>query len=142
MRKVRSLDLQLEVLTPNSRELPLERLAKSPIGAAASTIITSGRGSHDLQLEISIAKGSVCRPVVARQSRCPAVASRSVSQRILQLEISTLSDWPRTGDTAADVKKNWGTWRPICHARGGRFYRSVGMLVHFLARGGVPRECR
>ncbi len=35
--------LQLEVVTTNSREMPLERLAKSPIGGAASTISTWSR---------------------------------------------------------------------------------------------------
>ena len=82
-------DLQMEVLTPRGRKLPLGWLRKSPIGAAAFTITTPGRGSHDLQLEISIAKGSEYRPAVADRNRCPAVTSRSVSQRNLQLEILT-----------------------------------------------------
>ena len=33
----------------------------------------------------------------------------------------------RTGAAAADVKKNWGTWRPIHHARGNLCYHSWGL---------------
>jgi hypothetical protein len=45
-----------------------------------------------------------------------------------------------TWDAAADVKKNWGARRPICHARCSQHCRSGGIALHFLARVGVPHE--
>ncbi len=50
-------------------------------------------------------QGCEYRPAVAGRNRCPAVTSRSVSQRNLQLEISTHSDWLRTGGTATDSRQ-------------------------------------
>ena len=43
------------------------------------------------------------------------------------LQVQSTKNWERrTGDAAADVKKNWGTWRPIYHARGSLFCQSGG----------------
>ena len=51
-----------------------------------------------------------------------------------------LEQRPRTGDATADVKKNSATQTPICHARVGLHYHSLGITAHFLVCGGVPHE--
>ena len=38
-----------------------------------------------------------------------------------------------TGNAAADVKKNWATWRPNCHFRGSRISYQMGMAGISLA---------
>ncbi len=49
-----------------------------------------------------------------------------------------LEQRPRTEDAVGDVKKNWGTWRPIYYVGVGSICQSWGMADHFLAHGGVP----
>ena len=66
-------------------------------------------------------------------------AGPSPAQSILTDEgDERLEERPRTGAAAADVRKNWRTWRQVCRARGCLLCLPEGIAASFLGCGEVP----